>query len=190
VLWEKQNDALNAVARRIAERELADVPDDLAAQILPSRLGRLTQRAREAFDRGHPEQIGELLNEYAADLRGTVLRERQSGALKPVTPSGELERCKEVLAAKKYGASEFQGLLNLLRDGERIRSVDFRRIETSMRTITRADIFGAFPFDRVMTEEFRERMFTPERVIEEAERREREDHESQLRGPGSNSFIS
>jgi hypothetical protein len=41
-----------------------------------------------------------------------------------------------------------------------------------------------------MTEEFRERMFTPERVIEEAERREREDHESQLRGPGSNSFIS
>jgi hypothetical protein len=161
------------VARRIAQRELADVPDDLATQILPSRLDRLTQRAQEAFERGRPEQIDELLNEYAIDLRGAVLWERQNGALKPVTPSSELERCKDVLAAKKYGASEFQGLLNLLRDGERIRSVGFRQIESSIRSITRADIFNAYPFDRVMTQGLRERMFISEDVIAEAERRER-----------------
>jgi hypothetical protein len=190
VLWERKKCELIAVALRIAERELADVPDDLATQILPSRLDRLTQKAHEAFERGHSEQIDELLNKYASDLRGTVLWERQNGALKPVTPSSELKRCQEVLAAKEYHSAEFKGLLHLLRDGERIRGVDFRQIETSMRTITRKDLFDAYPFDRVMTQELRERMFTSERVIEAAERREREDREAQLRGPGSNSFIS
>ena len=188
-LWEKKKCELIAVARRIAQRELADVPDDLATQILPSRLDRLTQRAQEAFERGRAEQIDELLNKYAADLRGAVLWERQNGALKPVTPSSELKRCQEVLAAKEYHSAEFKGLLHLLRDGERIRGVHFRQIETSTRIITRADIFGAFPFDRVMTQELRERMFVAEHVIATAERREREDHEAQLRSPGSNAFI-
>ena len=188
-LWEKKKCELIAVARRIGERELADVPDDLATQILPSRLDRLTQRAQEAFERGRPKQIDELLNKYAADLRGAVLWERQNGALKPVTPSSEIERCRDVLSAKKYGAYEVGGLRHLLRGGERILSVDFREIVTSMRTVTRKEIFDAFPFDRVMSKEFREQMFVSERTIEEAEQRAREQFEADTRAPGARNFV-
>jgi hypothetical protein len=188
-LWEKKKCELIAVARRIAERELADVPDDLATQILPSRLDRLTQRAQEAFERGHPEQIDKLLNEYAADLRGAVLRERQSGALQPISPDSEIKRCRGQLSDRVYGAYEVGALRHTLRAGERILSVDFQVIETSMRTITRKDLFDAYPWDRVMSQELRERMFVSERAIEEAEQRARQQFEADTRAPGARNFV-
>jgi hypothetical protein len=88
--------------RHISKLAFADVPENVTIQMLPSRLVPFAHRMVKAIKHGKLDQLDGLLYSFWAELTSAVLHERQNGILKPVTPSSELERCKEVLAAKEY----------------------------------------------------------------------------------------
>jgi hypothetical protein len=161
-------------ARRAAQRAFADVPDPVTISMLPSRLVPFAHRIVEAIKHGKLDQIDTLLYSFWAELSCLVLKERQDGILAPITPESEIKPCRGMLAAKKRNSNEVAGLRAVLRDGERIRHVGFRQIQTSERVITREEEWAAMPHDR---------------CVSAAEREEEKDREAQLRGPGSDAFI-
>jgi hypothetical protein len=166
-------------------RLLGDLAPDLAAQIARSHLDQLLSRVEPMLKLGRYDLLDKPLADFSSGIATAVQWEREHGSLKPVTPSSELDRCKELLSAKAYHAGEFKGLLHSLADGECSRRVNFRTIETSTRTITREDIRAAYPFDRVVSEEFKERTFTPDHFIARAEKAEHDRVEAASVEPGT-----
>ena len=164
---------LKAVARRIVERILRDVPQDIADQISASRLHALAARAADLLERGLWDRVDSAVSDFAADLDEALAFERRVGRLKPITPESEHARTAGELGRRLWNAWEQKNSFAMMVEGEQVLEIGWRTIRTTQRTIVRHDP-GWDQFRSVTNSRawFAARS-TPEEKIREAEEQER-----------------
>jgi hypothetical protein len=118
----------------------AQIPESIAADLLRSQLRELGPRLDRALQSGNVRDGDEAISEVQAALLESVRRERTSGRLVPVCAETELERNKQALTHYRWdGGAERNALLAMIKDGERIKSINFWSITTDKREIMRDD---------------------------------------------------
>jgi hypothetical protein len=132
-----------AAAKTICERELAGVPGEIAEEIARSHLRELGKHLRECLEEGRIADGNQWIAQLELGMRNAIRWERQSGRLKPVSPTSEIERSLPALPACGYQPIEIDSILALLgrgEPGERITEIGIRVVKTSKRSIGRGEL--------------------------------------------------
>jgi hypothetical protein len=138
------------IMREMLENEIdrRQIPPDIAADIVRAPLHELADRLRRMLEEGRTGDAPNSISEFQLAVRRSVQNEREHGRLRTVTPTSELERCALAYRAHAWGGAEHDALVQMIKPGERIRSIDFWKIVTDTREITRPEIraFGKPPW--------------------------------------------
>jgi hypothetical protein len=121
-----------------------DVADDLAQTCLR----KLGPALRLTLEESRTPDAAELLSDFAMELRRMVQHEREHARLRVVTAATELERCAAAYHEHAWGGAEHDALVHMIKDGEKIRSIGFWKIELDTREVTRDQVRN---FDRPPT---------------------------------------
>ncbi len=129
---------LKVTVANILERELADIPADVAEEYLPSRLQKLAKQCKDPLECGRYDRIDELLEEFARDLSRAMSWERREGSLRPLTVLSECKRVAGRLGACLWNGFSIAQLVSVLTPADLpILSISLREIKTTSRRIQR-----------------------------------------------------
>ncbi len=158
-----------AVAQ-IVDQGLGGVPTEIAAELRRAPARELASKLKAAIEGGNIIAGDQAIADFETALRKAVTYERQHGRLRPVTPRSELERHSGALVEHCWGPAETDALLQMIRPGEQIKSVEWWKLITSEREIGRGEVraFGK-PVTWTNRHGSWERQFVSDHEVREAE---------------------
>ncbi len=161
----------------IVDRALAGIDESLHDRLLDrARYERATEQLVSAFEQGRGHETAGMLNQFNADLVSAVVFERMHGSLRPYDAADEIKKWSGRLTERLCNGFETDTLRQMLQN-EHIVAVDYRKVTTDQREITRDDIRRFAEGRRIQTlspDPHWHARFTSEAIIQQAERLERE----------------
>ncbi len=136
----RPSEALEERVTRTVHDRLSGLPETIVEAILTKRLFTLDERAADAKERGHEDEIDALVVALDGDLLRAVQYERAHGVLKPWSAAGGIEKNRGACAQWHYEPRLVEFLQSQLKPGEKIISVGPRSVATSLRTFTRSEL--------------------------------------------------
>jgi hypothetical protein len=127
--------------RQVVETETRYIPDDVAADVVRSRLATLAKVFVDIIEDRDTRKWPDLLFDFSRDLREAIRREREHGRLKPATNG--VDELAGGFHQHRYHGGEIDGLRRLLQPGERAQVVGWLGTKTNQRTVTRAEMRDA-----------------------------------------------
>lgn len=114
--------------------------DDQIERFSATPLQNLFANAKAAIKQGNFSELDKHITDFDLAIRQRVMREREAGELRPVTPQNQIKDNLQTFTARHYKGMDLGSIRVLMQPGEKIVKIDWWDVETDRQVIRRADL--------------------------------------------------